>query len=218
MKRLLLSALAAATFCIPAAAEQKINWRSFDSLGCLMLRECTEGVLKVRSWEDLGPEYEGFGEELDSIISSLNAVGASLYLAESKHFAFNMRGVYDVRRNNIFLNDYYLDQPTRLVQVIRHEGWHAAQDCMAGTMDNTFTALIHAEEAVPDWIRRGAERTYPKNVLPFEAEAMWAMYSETKTKDALGVCASDKNMWDVYEPTPLTREWLMEEGFMNSDS
>ena len=47
---------------------------------------------------------------------------------------------------------------------------------------------------------------------------MWAMYSETKTKDALGVCASDKKMWDVYEPTPLTREWLMEEGFMDSDS
>ena len=60
---------------------------------------------------------------------------------------------------------------------------------MAGTLDNTFTALIQPEEDVPDWIRRGAERTYPENVLPFEAEAMWAMYVEHKTKDALEVCA-----------------------------
>ena len=92
-----------------------------------------------------------------------------------------MRGVYDVRGNSMFLNEFYIDQPTKMIQVIRHEGWHAAQDCMAGTLDNTFTALIHPEEAVPDWIRRGAERTYAKNVLPFEAEAMWAMYIEDKT-------------------------------------
>ena len=56
-----------------------------------MLRECTENIFKLRSWKDLGPELRrGFEEELDSIISSLDAVGASLYLAESKHFAFNM--------------------------------------------------------------------------------------------------------------------------------
>ena len=39
------------------------------------------------------------------------------------------------------------------------------------------------------WVRRGAERTYPENVLPFEAEAMWAMYVEHKSLDALEVCA-----------------------------
>ena len=67
---------------------------------------------------------------------------------------------------------------------------------MAGTLNNTFTALIHPEEAVPDWIRRGAERTYPDNVLPFEAEAMWAMYVENKTVEALNVCGSSRKMWE----------------------
>ena len=125
-----------------------------------------------------------------------------------------MRGLYDVTGNNLFLNRYYLEQPTKLLQVIRHEGWHAAQDCMAGTIKNTFTALVHPEEDVPDWIRRGAERTYPRKVLPWEAEAMWKMYSENDTMHALKVCASSTKMWEVYEPTPMTKEWLQDKGFM----
>ena len=33
--------------------------------------------------------------------------------------------------------------------VMRHEGWHAAQDCMAGTIDNSFIAIIKPQEEVP---------------------------------------------------------------------
>ena len=32
---------------------------------------------------------------------------------------------------------------------MRHEGWHAAQDCMAGTIDNSFIAIIKPQEEVP---------------------------------------------------------------------
>ena len=78
--------------------------------------------------------------------------------------------------------------------------------------------LIQPEEDVPDWVRRGAERTYPENVLPFEAEAMWAMYVEHKSLDALEVCAGPGKMWEHYSPTPLTREWLEEEGFIKNES
>jgi hypothetical protein len=215
MKRLLASIFASAAIVTPAFAEDKVkSWRSFDSVGCMMLRECTEGVRQVKSWEDFGPEYQIAASELDKIIQAMDKVGAAIYIADEKYFALRMRGVYDVRGNNIFLNEFYIDQPTKIIQVIRHEGWHAAQDCMAGTLENTFTALIHPEEAVPDWIRRGAERTYPKNVLPFEAEAMWAMYVENKTVEALKVCGSSKKMWEHYTPTPLTGEWLKKKGFM----
>ena len=215
MKKFLASVLAAAAFASPVLAEDKVKaWRSFDSVGCMMLRECTEGVKKVSTWSDLGPDYEIAAGEIDEIVQALDKVGASVYLADEKYFAFRMRGVYDVRGNSMFLNEFYIDQPTKMIQVIRHEGWHAAQDCMAGTLDNTFTALIHPEEAVPDWIRRGAERTYPKKVLPFEAEAMWAMYVEDKTVEALKVCGGPKKMWEHYTPTPLTGEWLKKEGFM----
>ena len=219
MKKFLASLFAAAAFASPVLAEDKVkSWRSFDSLGCMMLRECKEEVLELISWSELGPEYVVAAEELDAIIAALKKIGATIYLADEKYFAFRMRGVYDVRFNNIFLNKFYLDQPTRMIQVIRHEGWHTAQDCMAGTLENTFTALIFPEEDVPDWIRRGAERTYAKNVLPFEAEAMWAMYIEDKTKEALEVCAGPKKMWEYYSPTPLTGEWLEQEGFIKKKS
>ena len=215
MKKFLASVFAAAALASPVLAEEKVkSWRSFDSVGCMMLKECTEGVRKISTWSDLGPEYEIAAGEIDEIVQALDKVGASVYLADEKYFAFRMRGVYDVRGNSMFLNEFYIDQPTKMIQVIRHEGWHAAQDCMAGTLDNTFTALIHPEEAVPDWIRRGAERTYPKKVLPFEAEAMWAMYVEDKTVEALKVCGGPKKMWEHYTPTPLTGEWLKKEGFM----
>jgi len=219
MKKFLASLFAAAAFASPVLAEDKVKtWRSFDSLGCMMLRECKEDVVELTTWSELGPEYGIAAEELDAIIAALKKVGATIYLADERYFAFRMRGVYDVRFNNIFLNKFYLDQPTKMIQVIRHEGWHTAQDCMAGTLENTFTALIFPEEDVPDWIRRGAERTYAKNVLPFEAEAMWAMYIEDKTKEALEVCAGPKKMWEHYSPTPLTGEWLEQEGFIKKKS
>jgi len=215
MKRFLASIFASAAIATPVFAQDKVKtWRSFDSVGCMMLRECTEGVRRVNRWEDLGPEYEIAAAELDEIIQAMDKVGAAVYIADEKYFALRMRGVYDVRGNNMFINEFYIDQPAKIIQVIRHEGWHAAQDCMAGTLDNTFTALIHPEKAVPDWIRRGAERTYPTNVLPFEAEAMWAMYVENKTVEALKVCGSSKKMWEHYTPTPLTGEWLQKKGFM----
>ena len=219
MKKVLASLFAAAAFASPVLAEDKVKtWRSFDSLGCMMLRECKEDVVELTTWSELGPEYGIAAEELDAIIAALKKVGATIYLADERYFAFRMRGVYDVRFNNIFLNKFYLDQPTKMIQVIRHEGWHTAQDCMAGTLENTFTALIFPEEDVPDWIRRGAERTYAKNVLPFEAEAMWAMYIEDKTKEALEVRAGPKKMWEYYSPTPLTEEWLEQEGFIKKKS
>ena len=215
MKKFLASVLAAAALATPVLAEDKVkSWRSLDSVGCMMLRECTEGVIQLHSWTELGPDYEIAAAELDAIIEALKKVGSAIYLADEKYFALRMRGVYDVRGNSIFLNKFYLDQPTKMIQVIRHEGWHAAQDCMAGTLNNTYTALIHTEDSVPDWVRRGAELTYPKNVRPFEAEAMWAMYVENKTVEALRVCGSPKKMWEHYTPTPLTGEWLKKEGFM----
>ena len=215
MKKFLAAVLAAASLATPVLAEDKVkSWRSLDSVGCMMLRECTEGVIQLHSWAELGPDYEIAAAELDAIIEALKKVGSAVYLADEKYFALRMRGVYDVRGNSIFLNKFYLDQPTKMIQVIRHEGWHAAQDCMAGTLNNTYTALIHTEDTVPDWVRRGAELTYPKNVRPFEAEAMWAMYVENKTVEALRVCGSPKKMWEHYTPTPLTGEWLKKEGFM----
>ena len=65
MKKFLASVLAAAAIATHAFAEDKVkSWRSYDSVGCMMLRECTEGVDKVSSSKDLGPEYAEFERKL----------------------------------------------------------------------------------------------------------------------------------------------------------
>ena len=119
-----------------------------------------------------------------------------------------------MKGNDMFLNELYLSNPTMMVKVLRHEGWHAVQDCMAGTIDNTFTAVVLQDGVVPDWIANGAEKTYPKGAVPYEAEAMYAAFSDTMTRDGLKACAGSKKMWEVYEPTPLTKKWLVEQGFI----
>jgi len=99
------------------------------------------------------------------------------------------------------------------MSVMRHEGWHAAQDCMAGTIDNSFIAIIMPEDTVPMIWRELAERTYPKSALPWEAEASWAGRTESMTANALNACAAGE-MWNEYEPTPLTRKFLVEKGYI----
>ena len=71
MKKFLASVLAAAALATPVLAEDKVkSWRSLDSVGCMMLRECTEGVIQLHSWAELGPDYEIAAAELDAIIEA----------------------------------------------------------------------------------------------------------------------------------------------------
>ena len=72
MKKFLASLVAAVAFASPVLAEDKVkSWRSFDSLGCMMLRECKEDVVELTTWSELGPEYGIAAEELDAIIACL---------------------------------------------------------------------------------------------------------------------------------------------------
>ncbi len=108
-----------------------------------------------------------------------------------------------------------MDRPNVLMTLMRHEGWHAAQDCMAGTIENSMIAIIKPEDEVPMIWRVLAERTYPSNAVPWEAEAQWAGRTEAMTQKALNACAAG-NMWEVYPPTPLTGQWLRENGYLNN--
>jgi len=106
-----------------------------------------------------------------------------------------------------------MHRPNVLMAVMRHEGWHAAQDCMAGTIDNNMIAIILPEESVPPVWRDMVEKTYPESAVPWEAEAKWAGLTEGMTMKALESCAYG-TMWEDYEPTPMTREWLEEKGYI----
>ena len=206
-------------FASPVMAEPTKGYNSYDAMGCMLLRECTDGVKKVSSLLDISSEYPNTTEftfvsnEFNRMLVALNRVGVNVFLADQKYFPIGHRGVYHTVGNNFFLNKNHMGRPHILMSVMRHEGWHAAQDCMAGSIENSLIAIIKPEDEVPMVWRVLAKRTYPPHAQPWEAEATWAGKTEGMTMKALEACATGK-MWEVYEPTPLTREYLEKEGFI----
>ena len=221
MKKIIASLLASAALTTPVFAEpiRESEHKTMHSMGCMLLGECTDGVDEVFSLLDVSSQYDNTEEftlvsnEFNNMLVSLNQVGVKVFLADSKYFPEGHRGVYHTVSNNFFLNKTFMGKPGTLMMVMRHEGWHAAQDCMAGTIDNSLIAIIKPEDEVPMIWRVLAERTYPENAVPWEAEAGWAGRTENMTMEALAACANG-NMWEVYEPTPLTREYLVKEGYI----
>ena len=203
----------------PVLADPEIKtWKSYDSMGCMLLRECTDDVKQIRSIRDIqeyypSSDYSAISDEFNSIIRTFDTIGVKVFLADDKYFPLGHRGVYHTVSNNFFLNTNFMHRQGTLMSVTRHEGWHAAQDCMAGSIKNSLIAIILPEEDIPTVWRELAERTYPKNAVPWEAEASWAGRTESVTAEALEACATGK-MWELYEPTPLTKEWLIENGFI----
>ena len=207
----------------PAMAQDKITkgMKSYDAMGCMLLRECTDGIEEVGSILDVSSQYPNtvsytvVANEFNNMLVSLNRVGVKVFLADEKYFPDGHRGVYHTMSNNFFLNERYMDDPASLMMVMRHEGWHAAQDCMAGSIDNSLIAIIMPEDSVPMLWQEMVKRTYAMqpSAIPWEKEAMWAGKTENMTMNALAACAGG-NMWEVYEPTPLTRKYLVDFGYI----
>ena len=219
MKNFFAALVAAVSFGSPVLAEPTKGFYTMDSMGCMILRECTDNVRRITSIKDIqnnypNSDYSAIAVEFDSMLVSLDKIGVMVFLADEKYFPVGHRGVYHTVSNNFYLNDAYMRRQGVLMSVLRHEGWHAAQDCMAGSIENSLIAIIKPEEEVPKLWREMVERSYPKSAVPWEAEATWAGKTEGMTAKALAACATGK-MWEVYEPTPLTRKYLVEEGYID---
>ena len=203
------------------AGEDKITkgYNSMDAMGCMLVRECTNDVHEVHSLLDISSQYDNtleftpVAQEFNTMLLAMNRIGIKVYLADQRYFPPMHRGVYHTVSNNVYLNRDHMGDPGTLMMLMRHEGWHSAQDCMAGTIENSMIAIIKPEEEVPMIYRVMAERTYPASAVPWEAEAGWAGRTENMTMKALQACA-DGAMWTEYEPTPLTRQWLEENGYI----
>jgi len=222
MKKVIMSLLAAASIAAPVLADpiKQDEYYSNYSMGCMLLRECTDGVKQINSIATVADTYpdsnfNGVANEFNSMLTALNRVGVNVFLADEKYFPVGHRGVYHTVGNNFFLNRTFMKRPYVLMGVMRHEGWHAAQDCMAGTIENNMIAIIHNEEDVPEMWAEMARRTYKDmpHAIPWEKEATWAGKTEGMTMKALQSCAAG-TMWTDYEPTPMTGEWLRENGYI----
>ena len=216
MRKLLLSAIL--LLASPAVAEPTKGYYTMDSLGCMITRECSKDVRRIKSIDDIRKEFPDsnfdlIADEFNSMLVSLDKIGVMVFLGHEKYFPPGHRGVYHTVSNNFYLNDAFVHRPHVLMTVMRHEGWHSAQDCMAGTIKNSLIALIYPEEKVPQVWRDIVEKSYPKSAVPFEAEAKWAGMTQGMTAKALNACTTGK-MWEIYEPTPLTEKWLREEGYI----
>ena len=223
MKNIIASLVAAAAVALPVhSAPLKDNqFYTMHSMGCMLLRECTDGVDKVKSITSIADNYpnsnfNAVANEFGTMLTALDQIGVNVFLADSKYFPIGHRGVYHTVSNNFFLNRAFMHRPHVLMSVMRHEGWHAAQDCMAGTIDNSLIAIIMNEEKVPMIWQEIATETYKDmpDAIPWEKEATWAGKTEGMTMKALQSCAAG-TMWADYEPTPMTREWLVENGYLS---
>ena len=219
-----MMALVAALISAPVLADplKENEYFTPHSMGCMLLRECTDHVKELKTVTDLNKDsfladvdYSIVADEFDSLVRSLNKVGARVFLADQRYFPVGHRGVYHTVSNNFFLNVAHMRRPGTMMSVMRHEGWHAAQDCMAGSINNNFIAIIKPEEEVPRMYVKIAKSAYAfqPEAIPWEKEAYWAGHTEGMTAKALESCAAG-TMWTDYEPTPMTREWLMENGFI----
>ena len=150
-------------------------------------------------------------------MDELKAAGVEVYVGPGKYFMPLTRGVYKFDLNRMFFNEDYMALPSTVLKVLRHEAWHAAQDCMAGTIDNTFIAIIMPPDQIPMIHNEMVDRTYTgryAQAAPWEKEAHWAAATPWMTADALRACTNEKPMWEQYTPTPLTRQYLVDNGFI----
>jgi len=221
----LLTVLSAAMIALPAAASSTLErppgvsaWKGLESLGCMMVRDCTDGVEPITSVGDLETAYpytnwESDKNEIDALIVELNKMGVDVYLADERYFPIGHAGVYYTVGNDFFMNASYGDDPIQFVQTLRHEAWHAAQDAMACSINNTNLAIIYPMEDVPQEYVFAAEIAYPEAQRPWEQEAKWAGGTPGMTLHVLQIInETGGKPWNVIDPTPKTEEWLAAKG------
>lgn len=220
MKKLLF-ALIAATIATPVLADPEIRqWKTPHSMGCMLMRECVEGTTLINNISDLERllPYSNFtpvAEEADAIIKELAKMGVNVYLADDKYFPRGHAGVYYTVGNDFFLNASWSDDPYQMIQTLRHEAWHAAQDAMAGTIENSMIAVIRDDKDVPQEFKLLVEIQYPPSARPWEQEAKWAGETPGMTLEVLRIInETNGKPWEVLEPTPLTRLWLQRNGYL----
>jgi hypothetical protein len=226
MRKLLLALAASVSLSTPTLANDfqsnpltyPDEYYSSHSMGCLLLQECKDGIVEITSIKTLEDYYGktfNVSSEFSTLLKLINDVDSRVYLAPQAYFPVGHRGVYHTVSNHFYLNDAFMKKESTLMSVMRHEGWHMAQDCMAGDIKNTYIAVVFDDKKIPQLWKDMAKDTYPKSALPWEQEAMWTGRVEGMTVDALKACKTGA-MWEQYDPTPLTKQFLLDKGFIKN--
>ena len=102
MKKILLCVAALSlSACTPAVADPEIKeWNTYNSMGCMMLRECKEGTEPIRSWIDLCKQFKPWKDELTKIFDSMNQAQIGAYIDDEKYFVDGSFGDISGEGNN----------------------------------------------------------------------------------------------------------------------
>ena len=185
-----------------------------------MMRECLDKVDQILSTDDLteklGSDYSQYQEEIDGIITELEKMGVNVYLASDHYFVRGTAGIYYTVGNDFFLNESYVSNPHQLIKTLRHEARDSKKD-MAGTIDNTLITIIKNEEDVPRAYVLQAEIMHME--IPClehgRKKIKWAGSTPNMTLEVLRIInETNGRPWEVLEPTPLTRQYLVNEGYI----
>ena len=197
MRKFILSLIAVTSIIAPVNSESfnKIINDKSDTLNCMASQRCKDGIKSINDISDISSSYPDsdfdiVADEFNRMLVTLKRIGIKVFLGDEKYFPEVYRGVYSTSRNTFYLNKGYMNTPESLIRTMRHEGWHAAQDCKAG-IDNMRLELIVSEHLVPKSYRNLVEEIYydEPDQIPFESEAYFAAYRKDLTQLALDVCA-----------------------------
>ena len=225
MKKFLTAFGLSLTLVFPATAnslEKKqptVTAYSLGAMGCMILRECTEGVEQLTPDSAFlsGKEFDNFRTEIKSILVALNKLNVPVYIGPSRYFTPRTIGLYKPEYNRFFINEELLKDPREFLGTLRHEGWHTVQDCMGGGLKTAFMAQVHQDSEIPSWVMKMTKLSYESmgqsRAVPWEADANWAEEQANVTAQKLEMCAKGP-LWEQVRPTPLTMEWLIGCGWM----
>lgn len=212
MKKLLLGLFASVALVVPTLAHQVEDnlFYTYEAMECMHKRLCTVGVDEV----NINDFYD---DEIRTLLVNLDQMGVKVYESNPQYFVDSYHALYYSDVNKIFLNREATNDFETFIKALRHEGWHAAQDCMAAGMYNSdIMPLLEAERIPSEVIQQTfALYGYEPRIVGIEREAMLAMDIPWMTVEALEACNSDTPIWEVYNPPKKTWSYLYWNGLVN---
>tara|TARA_Y100001954_G_scaffold208892_1_gene233569 strand:+ start:271 stop:837 length:567 start_codon:yes stop_codon:yes gene_type:complete len=154
---------------------------------CMKLRECTEGVTEVTP--------EGRSDEVKEILNKLKVINVKVYEAIPQYFVNQNRALYFPDKNTIYINRMYSGVPGVFINLLRHEAWHAAQDCAVGLHNSSITPLRKHMDVPVEYKKDALLRYGTSDPFTFkvEREALWAGDTPGMTSKELDLCIGLKN-------------------------
>ena len=96
-------------------AEPTKGYFTMDSMGCMLLKECTKDIERINSSIDLEhafpqSDWNAVKDEFDYIMIAFKNIGVQVHLADERYFPVGHRGVYHTVSNHFYLStrDMYI--------------------------------------------------------------------------------------------------------------